>query len=168
MEHQPTPCPDCGYDLQGQEVPRCPECGSQFSSMPEMVEASQHAARVFVRVLRWRVKLAYILGAGTLVLSCLVGLVFLSEYFDTNSSFNPTNPSIPIIVIVMLLVSFSTFILGGILSLILLLQVVRYYFDRRIPADRRRELIGTIPLLLFYLIPASLALFVITAIWRSW
>ncbi len=167
MEHLPTPCPDCGYDLQGQEVPRCPECGSQFSSMPEMIEASQHAARVFVRVLRWRIKIAYILGAGTLLLACLVGFEYLSEYFDINTNFNPSNPSSYILIGAILLVSSTIFIAAGLLSLILLIQVVRYCFDRRIPPERRRELIGTIPLLLFYLIPFSLMIFVIIAIWRN-
>lgn len=150
---QPIPCPECGYDLQGQEIPRCPECGCQFESMMEMLEVSENAARVFVRVLHWRQIIACIFGIGIMFPGALAGLlVFLSDIFEI-----PYTKQFAIIFLILFCIFFSA---GGLLSLILLIQVCLNCFDRRIPKIQRRELIGTIPLLLFYLIPFSLAVFV--------
>ena len=139
--HLNLPCPACDYDLRGQTDPRCPECGRTFASIDELRALALDVKRVFNRVLVWRLKFAFAyllafgwLGAGSLIVG------------NTASSPSPIG-------IIGLLVVILPFIVMPAMALVFLIQVLRLRFDSNIGRAQRRELNGTIPLLLVYMSP---------------
>ena len=130
------PCPSCDYDLRGQTVPRCPECGRAFASLEDLAQASQAAARVFSRVLRWRIRIAIaiMIAMGTMLACSLPGLLFDS------------------LALLVSLAGLGIVAASG-AAFVLLFQVLRWRFDRRIGRAQRRELNGSIPLLFVFSLP---------------
>lgn len=134
---QAIPCPRCDYDLRGQTDPCCPECGEAFESLAELIEASQRAHNVFVTAMRWRQWIAAgILASFGLTIAIMsVGIV------------GYMNVRLRVVVLVLPVIIASSS------AVVLLVQVVRWRFSRRVPRAMRKRLNGSIPLLAFESIP---------------
>ena len=148
------PCPSCDYDLRGQTDPHCPECGRTFVSISELRALALDVRRVFNRVLVWRIKfaIAYVLGLVWLALGVSIIGIFA------------TGPSIG--GALGLTVAFTPLIIMPLGALVFLVQVLRLKADSNIGRAQRRELNGTIPLLLIYMLPGFI--FGPSIIWMLW
>jgi hypothetical protein len=131
-------CPACDYDLRGQIEPRCPECGLRFSSLDELEEAARSAKRLYNRVLRSRLRVAILLG-GAFAASFVAGMI--ADLFPNE---------VAVIVFVLVSLSLPTTSFAG---FVLLVQVVGKRLDPRIPHRLRRELTGSIPVLIVFSAP---------------
>ena len=140
------PCPSCDYDLRAQTVPRCPECGRVFASFEDLARASEAAARVFNRVLRWRIRIAIAIGIAIVpTLACSLSAIFFRR--------------LPLLFLGGYVLVAAT----SAAAFVLLFQVLRWRFDSRIPRGQRRELNGSIPLLLVFSLPFLLLAFTVFA-----
>ena len=139
------PCPTCEYDLRGLTNSRCPECGSEFESFEAMVQASLHARRLFVRVIKWRQRLAIF------TLAALLAIIGTSAWTMKIGRVTP----IAIIGVWLL------WPLAGLFAIVLLIQVIRWRFHPLIPRRQRVELNGSIPWLLFLTLPLMISIWVL-------
>ena len=147
------PCPDCGYDLRAQTETRCPECGVTFESFEEMKLRSAGALRPFFLILRWRQRVAYLFAGGFLSIFAML-LIALVVQAVLGRSMDDTPP-------LFLFAPFiGLFLAAGALSLYLLITIAACLCRSRVPRAQKRELLASIPLLLFYQLPALIALLV--------
>lgn len=157
-----VPCAKCGYDLAAQTSPRCPECGAAWRTFDDLEAASRSARRLFVGVLRWRLRIAYIYAATFLLpwftyfliilLSALIGPSPADAAGPTGGAIGPERGAM----LIAGLLAGVGFTLGGGLALLMLLRVVYLRLNFHLPADQRRELNGSLPLLLFEVLPLPL------------
>lgn len=157
-----VPCAKCGYDLAAQTSPRCPECGAAWRTFEDLEAASRSARRLFVGVLRWRLRIAYIYAAAFLLpwfayfLITLVSAVMGPSPADaaapTGGAIGPERGAL----LIAGLLAGVGFTLGGGLALLMLLRVVYLRLNFHLPPDQRRELNGSLPLLLFEVLPLPL------------
>lgn len=63
-----TPCPNCGYDLQGTAGFRCPECGVEYDEAAE-VQARNASDWYDFWVLRWT-----FIGVLPMIAWCIIGV----------------------------------------------------------------------------------------------
>lgn len=155
----PVPCAKCGYDLAGQTHPHCPECGAQWRSFDEMEAASRSARRLFVGVLRWRLRIAYIYAAAfqlpwlsyfvIIAMSAIIGPSPADAPGPIGGAIGPEDGAL----LVARLLAGVGFTLGGGLAMLMLLRVVYLRLNFHLPADQRRELNGSLPLLVFEVLP---------------
>ena len=144
------PCPDCGYDLRAQTEPRCTECGVTFESFEEMKFRAAEALKPYLHILRWRQRVAYLFAGGFLS----VFPMFLIALAISGRRLGDTPP-------LFLFAPFvGLFLAAGALSLYLLITIAAYLCRSRVPRAHKRELLASIPLLLFYQLPALIALLV--------
>ncbi|HEY3243634.1 MAG TPA: hypothetical protein VGM03_09805 [Phycisphaerae bacterium] len=141
------PCPGCEYDLRAQADPRCPECGQTFASLEDLAHASRQAHRIYRRVLIYRVRVAAAIAIAILLVFGAALLGFYPLFWS---------PTALLLTGLIPLASSAAFVL--------LIQVIRWRFDRRIARPQRHELNGSVPILLIESIPFLLAV-VPLAIW---
>ncbi|MBN2561394.1 MAG: hypothetical protein JXQ75_10740 [Phycisphaerae bacterium] len=127
------PCPSCEYDLRAQTIPRCPECGRVFASLADLAEQVHRAKRIYERVLKYRKWVASLIALAFL-------LAILSIPFG-----RLLGPWATVLLLPVPVASAPAFLL--------LLQVPRWRFSRRIPPSQRRELSGSVPILFIESLP---------------
>lgn len=140
------PCPSCDYDLRAQTDPRCPECGRSFASIAELRVLAIDARRIFNRVMRWRNKFAF-----AYALSFALGFLIM-----TVIGLAVRQPSV--VGTFGLLIVVAPFVVMPVLAFGFLIQVLRLRFAAHIGRAQRRELNGTIPLLMVYMLPGLISL----------
>ena len=148
-----VPCPDCGYDLRAQTETRCPECGVTFESFEEMKLRSGEALRPYLHILRWRKRVAYLFAGG--FLSVFAMLFFALVVQGVRGRRMDDTP--PLFLFAPFI---GLFLAAGALALYLLITIAVCLYRSRVPRAHKRELLASIPLLLFYQLPALLALLV--------
>lgn len=136
-----VPCPGCGYDLRAQADPACPECGQRFPSLDALREASQQASRIFLRVLRWRQRIA-----GGMIAGILVGW-FGGLLINADDDIG----------VALLGSGIVLALLSSLASLVLLARVLRWRWNPLLSLQQRRELSGSIVVLALFGVPAALA-----------
>ena len=148
VEEDPAlPCPTCDYDLRGQVEPRCPECGLQFSSIEELATAARSAARLYNKTLQSRIRLAwafawaFIANIVSAILAVPLAMLFHSE------------------LAILMIVGAAALALPAVslFAFSLLIRVIVKRFDPRIARHQRRELTGSIPVLLVFSLPFLLS-----------
>lgn len=86
-------CRRCGYDLQGQVEPRCPECGSEFDRA-ELAAYVARGSQVRSGAPRQRSELVFIVIASALTLALIGGLIFTrTARFPTIGARPPAPPT---------------------------------------------------------------------------
>ncbi|MCP4591432.1 MAG: hypothetical protein GY842_11855 [bacterium] len=86
-------CRTCGYDLQGQKDPRCPECGAEFDMAELDIHRNQPEPRLNARALVWRRwAIAILIGLSTLAL--IGGILFLKASSTGAAAPPPANPPV--------------------------------------------------------------------------
>jgi len=140
------PCPTCDYDLRAQTEPRCPECGRTFVSIGELRACAIDAKRVFNRVMRWRDRFA--IAYALALVSALMIMAIVAQTVRQPSIIGTFG----------LLIGIAPLVAMPVLAFIFLIRILRLRFDSRIGRNQRRELNGTIPLLLIYMLPVLISL----------
>lgn len=138
---QSLPCPTCDYDLQGQVEPQCPECGRRFSSIAELRALALDAMRLFNRVLEWRLRFAWAYAAA-------IGWMGAAAAITGGLMPAPSTAAT-----IMFLVAFLPLTAMPLLAGLFFVQVLRIRMDSRIGRLQRRQLNGTFPLLIVYMLP---------------
>lgn len=124
-----------------------------FESFEEMKLRSAEALRPYLHILRWRQRVAYLFAGGFLSLFAMLFFVLVVQAV-LGRGMDDTPP-------LFLFAPFvGLFLAAGALSLYLLITIAACLCRSRVPRPHKRELLASIPLLLFYQLPTLIALFV--------
>lgn len=145
FDESAVPCPQCSYDLRATTTLRCPECGAAFTSLDDLIAASREAQRIYNRVLKYRIRIACAIAL------CMVFCFMLIAFVSASPIATPLLRLV--FVAGMLLLPLTC---GA--AFVLMLQVLRWRFDRRIGVRQRRELTGSFPILFIESLPFMLCL----------
>lgn len=84
-------CRTCGYDLQGQQEGRCPECGAEFEL--EALDAHRTAAPESPKRVRTGWRIAVLIIASGITIALIAGILYLQAYRARNLSPPPPAPA---------------------------------------------------------------------------